>query len=219
MLSANTEKKIVRVAELAARRTAILAELETIHVEIVSLFGSDAPAAHEPIGEKGVKGKRGVKEKKGVRGEEGGAGEATAAKPVKENTRERVLKWHGKGKDSAWIAMKLGVSPAAVCYHLKNAGLSGNGAAKSKGVAAKGAEQKAEKKQKDAPGQHLSGDGIIHIPPLSEEQYDALREAMQDKEFMSARYALVNKVSPREVNHAVRSTSYNDYLDQRVEHN
>jgi hypothetical protein len=51
--------------------------------------------------------------------------------------------------------------------------------------------------------------------PLFESEYDELREAMLDREFQSAKYALVHKLSPREVNAAVRSADYADYLDDR----
>ena len=50
---------------------------------------------------------------------------------------------------------------------------------------------------------------------LGPDRYKAIREAMRDKEFQSARYALVNKVSPKEVNAAVRSKDYDDYLEIR----
>ncbi len=48
---------------------------------------------------------------------------------------------------------------------------------------------------------------------LSNEEYLDLRAAMQDKEFQSARYSLVNKLSPKEVNKAVVSKSYDEYIE------
>ncbi|MBX3498090.1 MAG: hypothetical protein KF889_01500 [Alphaproteobacteria bacterium] len=48
--------------------------------------------------------------------------------------------------------------------------------------------------------------------PLTPEEYGELRTAMDDREFQSAQYALTKKLHPREVNTAVRSTSYEDYL-------
>ncbi len=50
---------------------------------------------------------------------------------------------------------------------------------------------------------------------LTQEQYDELRDAMHDREFMSAKYALTHELSPREVNAAIRSTDYEDYLESR----
>ncbi len=50
---------------------------------------------------------------------------------------------------------------------------------------------------------------------IDEGQYEKLRDAMHDREFMSAKYALTNKLSPREVNAAIRSTDYEDYLESR----
>ncbi|AVT83641.1 hypothetical protein RPYSC3_47810 [Rhodopseudomonas palustris] len=47
---------------------------------------------------------------------------------------------------------------------------------------------------------------------MSEDQYNDLRDAMMDREFQSAAYSLTNDLHPREVNSAVRSTSYEDYL-------
>lgn len=47
--------------------------------------------------------------------------------------------------------------------------------------------------------------------PLSLEQFSKVREAMHDKDFQSARFALTNKMSPAEVNKAVRSASFEEY--------
>jgi DNA-binding CsgD family transcriptional regulator len=47
---------------------------------------------------------------------------------------------------------------------------------------------------------------------LSTDQYDALRRVMFDRHFSSAEYALTVKLSPREVNTAIRSADYDDYL-------
>ena len=38
---------------------------------------------------------------------------------------------------------------------------------------------------------------------------------MDDREFMSAKYSLTHKLPPREVNAAIRSTDYEDYLASR----
>lgn len=48
--------------------------------------------------------------------------------------------------------------------------------------------------------------------PLALAEYSELREAMHDREFQSAQYALTKRLPPREVNTAVRSSSYEDYL-------
>lgn len=51
--------------------------------------------------------------------------------------------------------------------------------------------------------------------PLGVDQYDQLRAAMYDRDFSSAKYALTHRLSPREVNAAIRSSSYDDYIDNR----
>ena len=51
--------------------------------------------------------------------------------------------------------------------------------------------------------------------PLTAEQYGELRQNMLDREFQSARYALTRKLSPREINLAVRSANYQNYLETR----
>jgi hypothetical protein len=51
--------------------------------------------------------------------------------------------------------------------------------------------------------------------PLSIEQYDDIRAAMHDREFQSGKYSLSHKLSPKEVNAAVRSSTYQNYLDSR----
>ncbi len=51
--------------------------------------------------------------------------------------------------------------------------------------------------------------------PLTGDEYDEVRDAMHDRDFSSAEYALSHKLPPREVNAAVRSTDYDDYLDNR----
>lgn len=48
--------------------------------------------------------------------------------------------------------------------------------------------------------------------PLSTEEYEELRSAMLDREFQSAPYALTHKLSPKEVNRAVKSVDYDDYI-------
>lgn len=53
--------------------------------------------------------------------------------------------------------------------------------------------------------------------PLTPEQYAEIRSEMQDKEFQSMRYAMTHKMSPAEVNHAIKSSSYEHYLDIREE--
>lgn len=47
------------------------------------------------------------------------------------------------------------------------------------------------------------------------DRYEAVREAMQDHDFQSAKYALTNRLSPKEVNATVRSTDYENYLEIR----
>src|SRR3989344_1954319 len=54
-----------------------------------------------------------------------------------------------------------------------------------------------------------------HNEAFGPDRYKAIRAAMHDREFQSARYSLVNKLLPREVNTAVRSKDYTDYLDIR----
>lgn len=47
------------------------------------------------------------------------------------------------------------------------------------------------------------------------DQYKVLRGAMHDRDFSSAQYALSHKIPPKEVNAAVRSKNYDDYLENR----
>lgn len=46
---------------------------------------------------------------------------------------------------------------------------------------------------------------------LSREQYDAIRNAMFEKEFESREYSIKNRISLSEVNRAVVSRNYDDY--------
>ncbi len=66
-----------------------------------------------------------------------------------------------------------------------------------------------------ARGQHPDNPKPEPTTELTEDQYDELRDAMHDRDFMSAKYALTHKLSPREVNAAIRSTDYEDYLESR----
>lgn len=50
---------------------------------------------------------------------------------------------------------------------------------------------------------------------IGREQYDAIRTAMHDRDFSSASYSLTRKVPAREVNTAVSSTDYKNYLKIR----
>jgi hypothetical protein len=63
----------------------------------------------------------------------------------------------------------------------------------------------------------LQADPSIETPKpsreLSSEEYGDLRDAMNDMEFQSIPYALTHKLSPKEVNKAVRSSSYEEYID------
>lgn len=52
---------------------------------------------------------------------------------------------------------------------------------------------------------------------LSAEEFSDLHIAMLDKEFMSGSYALSHRLSPREVNLAVISASYQEYIDKGVQ--
>lgn len=56
---------------------------------------------------------------------------------------------------------------------------------------------------------------LYTVPPLTADQYDELRDAMFEKDFQSMPYALTHKMSPKEVNLAVQTTSYADYLNKR----
>lgn len=51
--------------------------------------------------------------------------------------------------------------------------------------------------------------------PLTREQYDQVRGAMFNRDFSSASFALSHKMSPAEVNAAIRSSDYQDYQDSR----
>jgi len=56
-----------------------------------------------------------------------------------------------------------------------------------------------------------SQDSLTKSVPLTMSQYIELRNAMHDRDFQSAKYALVNRLSPKEVNRAVVSRDYDDY--------
>ena len=53
------------------------------------------------------------------------------------------------------------------------------------------------------------------IEPITKDQYAGLRSAMHDRDFQSGQYASENRVPLAEVNAAVRSRSYDDYLATR----
>ncbi len=53
--------------------------------------------------------------------------------------------------------------------------------------------------------------------PLTMEQYADVKNAIHDGEFQSAKYSLVNKLHIREVNEAIRSNSYDNYLELRTQ--
>jgi len=59
-----------------------------------------------------------------------------------------------------------------------------------------------------APEKKATGERTL----MERSDYDALRAAMQDKEFQSAQYALVHKIAPTEVNRAVVSRDYEEYV-------
>jgi Zinc knuckle len=51
--------------------------------------------------------------------------------------------------------------------------------------------------------------------PMTEAQYDKLRDDMFNKGFSTLIYSTANKIRPREINVAIRSTDYDDYLASR----
>lgn len=51
--------------------------------------------------------------------------------------------------------------------------------------------------------------------PLTETQYVALRDALHDKDFTSLHYSRDNKLARWEVNQAIKSADYRDYLKSR----
>lgn len=109
-----------------------------------------------------------------------------ADKP-KGTTKAKVAELRNQGATVGEIAKKLGLGTATVSYHFTNL-----------------------KKE----------EGGISTPraasePLTAEQYADLRSAMHDKEFQSASYSLTKKLRPAEVNNAVRSSGYRDYLESR----
>lgn len=57
------------------------------------------------------------------------------------------------------------------------------------------------------------GDKAQLTTKLTNQQYDEVRDAMRDREFMSGQYSLTHKLPPREVNAAIRSADYKEYLD------
>lgn len=51
---------------------------------------------------------------------------------------------------------------------------------------------------------------------LTRDEYIKLRTAMNDSNFQSSRYSLVNKLAPREVSWAARSNDYQRYIEGRI---
>lgn len=62
-----------------------------------------------------------------------------------------------------------------------------------------------------------SPDTSAEIPkePLTPDQYEKVRSEMHDRNFSTGQFSLINKMRPSEVNSAIRSEDYEDYLATR----
>lgn len=76
-------------------------------------------------------------------------------------------------------------------------------------VTPRGADKYNAKKEEETAAE-------TRVEPLTPEQYADVRSAMNDREFQSAQYSLVNKLRPSEVNAAIKSDNYQSYLDGRA---
>lgn len=127
---------------------------------------------------------------------------ASPIEPVVENeVVEEVVKTAGGGK--AKKAPKENPNPEPAVKGKNKCGMCGavGHIARSCKIVVKG------------PGQTVVP-GLSNREILTSDEYDKIRYAMKDREFMSGEYALTNGLSPREVNRTVRSANYKEYLNQ-----
>lgn len=190
-MDAKIEKRLRNIGELIGRRQAILEELETVEKEIEYELAA-----------------------------------AGGSKPLTAADKKKVSE-PATGKHKCGNCGKEGhirrTCPAAVNYHAANEKEKSTRPAKSccgstgsrhfNWCKENGTKEPTRSMQDVYTDQneHASSPRV----PLTQEQYDTLREAMHDREFMSAKYALINKLSPAEVNAAVLSVSYENYLITR----
>jgi len=110
---------------------------------------------------------------------------------------EDILQALSKGEKPGQIAKRFGVSASTV-YQIKYR-------SKTDFAKAQRATREVQGKPEERPASK----------PLDGFQYEALRDAMHDRGFSSAEYALTNRLSPREVNAAIKSTDFDDYIEHR----
>lgn len=201
MLSARAEKKLERIVEIQE-------EMEKLEAELEEILGSPTLPS---VGDKGEKREKRTYTKRG--------GESATTRSAEKKSGRICSNCGQPGHDLRKCPKGKGVyltdgqekhrsnrEPCAECgskgsRHFKTCSKYG---------------QRKETIPSFA-GSDDSPEAPSPIEPLTSEQYGAIRSAMNDREFMSAKYALVNKLRPTEVNHAVRSSSYEHYLDIRSE--
>lgn len=143
-------------------------------------------------------------------------GKKSAAPPHNE-MRERVIKWHAKGWTNSQIAQKVGITPQAVGKHVLKAGLTPNKKGLH-GADTEDTEPEVAKVQEPKEPEYVAEEkselvSLHDKKALSLEEYLDLREAMSGHDFMSSSYALTHKLSPREVNKAIRHENYDAYIE------
>lgn len=210
------EEKIARASELVGRRAAVLEEVATIDKELEYIFGGS-----RPVVEKKQKTARGTPLQNSNK----------QRKPDEDAKRnDRIFQWLEKGKEPSWVAAKCGVAVQTV-YNVRSRMKKTTGGGPVGGKQGIRCEEckttgsrhfKTCSKAKGTSGDlsDFSSAGKEHVPQprvaIGPDRYAMIHEAMHDKEFQSARYALINKLSPAEVNAAVRSKDYSEYLDIRT---
>ncbi len=131
------------------------------------------------------------------------------------DVRDAVVRAIQAGKKAGEIAENEGIEVSQV-YTIK-AQLKKEGNAPKKSRTQRAAEAPLSDAELNAPyvapEEKKEEEPTIVGKPLSEEEYNDLKTAMQDKEFQSGRYALTHRLSPREINKAVPSADYQTYID------
>lgn len=218
------EEKIERASRLVGERAALVEEIATIDTELGYIFGGSAP---KPLT---IRDRQAEKKEKTARGTQvqNPNKQRDADKDAKRT--ERIMHWLDRGKDPQWVAAKTGVEVQTV-YNVRSRmkkAIGGGAVVSKQEVRCEECKTTGSRhfntcsKAKGTSGDLSSMSGATqgHVPQprvaIGPDRYNMIREAMHDKEFQSARYALVNKLSPAEVNAAVRSKDYSEYLDIRT---
>jgi hypothetical protein len=112
-------------------------------------------------------------------------------------TRERVIELRLKGLNPRLIAEKIGLSESAVKYHIaKDAGSDTSGWASKK--------RKGEASEATSPAAS---------PTLTADEFDELKYLQQIGDLSSKQFAETKRVPLAQVNRAIASASYEDYLN------